>query len=226
MCIRTYLLGIGFFCSTTFAGSMGSLITEPYNGLYVGGNVGVANLLDKESTLYAPGLYDRHQFSATGFLGGGLIGYDYSVTNYIKVGIEGFINGAALNVAAEQQYSTYPSFKANMRYNTGVRIIPGYEFSPSTIVHIILGYSYGKFNISDNGNYGFINKGLSGNGFQSGLGINVPCYFKNLSLRGDVIYTTYGSKTSLGLSTALAPQNYYNNFATIEGNLSLIYKFL
>lgn len=56
--------------------------------------------------------------------------------------------------------------------------------------------------------------------------MKVPCHFKNLSLRGDVIYTTYGSDTSLGQSVTYAPQNYHNNFAIIEGNLSLIYKFL
>ena len=76
------------------------------------------------------------------------------------------------------------------------------------------------------GDYGFIKTGISANGFQSGLGMKIPCYFKNLFLRGDVMYTTYGSKTSLGLSSSLTPLNYHNNFATLEGNLSLIYKFL
>lgn len=47
-----------------------------------------------------------------------------------------------------------------MRYNTGVRILPAYEFSPGTIGHILLGYSYGKFKISDNGVYGYINTAI------------------------------------------------------------------
>ncbi len=223
---RIYLFGIGLLSSTVFAGTMGPVvITEPSSGFYIGGDIGVANLTDKESTPYAPGLYDMHQFSSTGFVGGGLIGYDLSVMDRIKLGVEGFINGSALNIAAEQKYETQPSFNANMRYSAGVRLLPGYEFSRGTVGHVILGYSYGKFNLKDTGNYGFIDTGLSRNGFQAGLGFKVPCHLKNLSLRGDMIYTTYGSSMSLGQSTSLAPQNYNNTFATLEGTLSLVYKF-
>ena len=224
--MRKLYLGLSLICSTTtFAGSMG--LTNPvlFNGFYAGGSIGAANLINKESTLYEPGLYDRHQFSATGVVGGGLLGYDYSFTETIKLGVEGFINATGLNVAAEQKYVPYSSFNANMRYNTGVRILPGYAFSPGTIGHLLLGYSYGKFNIKDNGNYGYIDKGISSNGFQTGLGFSVPCYFKNLSLRADTIYTKYSPNTALGLSTSLAPQNYHDDFSTIEANLSLIYKF-
>ena len=223
-----YLFGLGLLCSIpAFAGSMGELISLPgYNGLYLGGDIGFANLIDKQSTLYIPGAYDKHQLSATGFVGGGMLGYDYSLMERIKLGVEGFINGTALNLSTQQLYTPHVSYNSNMRYTAGVRLLPGYEFSPATIGHLMLGYSYGSFNIKDNGDYGFINTGLASNGFQSGLGLNVPCHFKNLSLRGDVVYTTYSAKTSDGLSPTLLSQNYYNNFATIEGNLSLIYKFL
>lgn len=226
MHIRTGLLCTSLMCALpAFSGTMGAVVL-PYNGLYIAGDIGVANLLDKESTLFAPDSYDVHQLSSTGFVGGGMIGYDYSVTEKVRFGVEGFINAAALNVAAEQQYGTYPSYRANMRYDAGVRILPGYEFTPGTVGHVLLGYAYGKFNIKDNGDYGYIDKGISANGFQAGLGMVVPCYFQNLSLRGDALYSTYGSHTSAGLSSTLAPLNYNNNFATIEGNLALVYKFL
>jgi hypothetical protein len=225
MRIQMYLLGVGLFCTTAFAGSMGPVI-DAYNGFYVGGDIGVANLIDSESTPYEPFLYDRHQFSATGFVGGGMVGYDFQAFDRIRVGIEGFINGTALNIAAKQNYAPFPSFDANMRYNAGVRVLPGLAFSHDTVGYVLLGYSYGRFNIHDNGNYGFIDQGISNNGFQSGLGVKVPCYFNNFFLRGDVMYTSYGNRDSLGLSTSFTPQYYYNNFATIEATLSLIYKFL
>ncbi len=225
---RMFFLGLGLCSSVSlYAGTMGPLLSiEPYNGFYIGADVGVANLMDKESTPYLPGVYDRHQFSATGLVGGGLLGYDYSVNERIKLGIEGFINATALNSAAEQHYSSFSSYNVNMKYNTGARVLPGYEFSPGTVGHILLGYSYGKFNIKDNGDYGFIDKGLSANGFQAGLGFNVPLHYKNLSLRGDVLYTGYGANNSLGLSSSLTPENYYNHFSVIEGNLALVYKYL
>lgn len=219
-------LGIGLFCSSVYAGTMGPDMIQAFDGFYIGGTVGVANFLDKESTLYTPGLYDRHQLSATGFIGGGIVGYDYSVTNRIKLGIEGFINGNSLNTAAEQKYAPIPSFNASMPYNAGVRLIPGYELTPGTIGQVFLGYSYGTIHIKDNGNYGYIDTNLLNSGFQTGLGIYLPCIFQNVSLRASMLYTSYGTNTSLGLSTSFTPQNYYDNFASLEGNLSLIYKFL
>lgn len=73
---RGCLLGIGFVCSATaLAGSVGPIASvKPYDGFYVAGDIGVANLIDKESTLYLPGQYDNHQFSSTGFVGGGMVG--------------------------------------------------------------------------------------------------------------------------------------------------------
>jgi hypothetical protein len=223
---RLSVFSMGLVCSSVvFAGAMGPVsLNKSYDGFYIAGDIGVANLVDKESTPYQINLYDRHQFSATGIVGGGMVGYDYSPMDAIKLGVEGFINAVGLNVAAESQY-TANSFNANMRYDAGVRLLPGYEFSPGTIGHILLGYAYGKFNINDNGNYGFIDKGISANGFQAGLGVKAPCFSEHLTLRGDAIYTVYGSNTTAGLSPTLTPQNYYNNFATIEGNLSLVYKF-
>lgn len=224
---RMFFLGLGLCTSgAAFAGTMGPISAEPYDGFYLGADIGVANLMDKESTPYQPGVYDRHQFGATGLVGGGMIGYDYSVNERFKLGLEGFINATALNLAAEQLYNPFPSYNVSMRYNTGVRVLPGYEFSPGTIGHVLLGYSYGQLHINDNGDYGYIDRNIAANGFQAGLGLNVPFYLKNLSLRGDLIYSNYGTYNSLGSSTSFTPQNYSNNFSVLEGNLSLVYKCL
>lgn len=225
MRIRQTILWLSVFLSSNlFAGTMG--VIEYYDGFYLGGSLGIANLMDKESTLYATDAWDRHQFATTGISGGGILGYDFSIIPQVKLGIEGFINGTDLNIAARQYYDTQASYRVNMNYNTGIRILPGLELAPGTLAHVILGYAYGKLNIKDNGDYGYINTGISANGFQAGLGFQLPCYFSGLSIRGDLIYTTYGSRTSLGLSPSLTPQNYYNNFSTMEGNLALVYKFL
>lgn len=224
MSIKTYLV-MGLMCCTpALAGTMGE-IQSSASGFYIGGGIGIANLIDRESTPYAANFYDRHDFSSTGFLGGGLLGYDINFGQNLLLGLEGFINGSSLNVAAEQQYGTLPSYNASMQYNMGLRLLPAYEFSPGNSGHILLGYSYGRFTIQDDGNYGYINKKLSGNGFQGGLGVTLG-YSSALSLRADMIYTLYGKNNSLGWSNSISPQNYSNHFASLEGDLALVYQFL
>lgn len=44
------------------------------------------------------------------------------------------------------------------------------EFFADATGHIILGYTNGKFTVSDNGVYGYINTGYNKSGFQTGLG--------------------------------------------------------
>lgn len=203
------------------AGTMGAE-EQPllYNGLYLGLSIGASDLIDKESTAN-----DLHHFSSTGIIGGGLVGYDHSIDQKLKLGLEWFMNANGMNVAAKQNYGNKPSYKANSRYTVGFHLLPGYEFNPGTVGHVLLGYAYNKFNISDNGNYGFINDQFKRSGFQCGLGAktNLP---KQFALRGDVVYTGYAPQTSYGISAEppFLTQLYNNNFATVEASMTLLYK--
>lgn len=212
------------FSGLSFAGSMGEQQALPYDGLYVGGDVGVSNLTDRQST--SPSSPATHQLGATGAVGGGVVGYDYRWSDNLNLGVEWFMNGTGLNVAAEQFYAAFPAYTANMRYDLGVRVLPGYELSPGTVGHVLLGYANGKFHIQDNGDFGVVNQSFSKSGFQSGLGIRTPI-LGGLSIRGDLLYTIYASQTTAGVTTSspATVQNYQNSFATLEGNLTLLYKF-
>ncbi len=161
-----------------------------------------------------------------GIVGGGLLGYDFTLLNQLKLGLEGFGYADGINLLTRQNYSPQTSYNVNIRRNGGVRLLPGYEFTPGTIAHVIVGYSYATFNANDNGDYGLLSTHFSKNGFQGGLGVKTPL-FKNLSIRGDMLYTTYSAQTSYGVTTTVpsSVQTYRNQLATWEGNLSLIYKF-
>lgn len=195
-----------------------------FDNFYAGANVGAASLIDKESTNNP--IHDSHDLSALGIVGGGLAGFDFTLRDKLKLGIEGFANAANVNISDNQNYTPVTSYTVNMRNNFGVRLLPGYEFTPGTIGHVILGYSAAKFEINDNGNYGIVNSQFRQNGFQYGLGL-VVALFKHLSLRTDVLYTSYGSQTSQGVTTTTpsTTQNYRNNLSTLEGNLAFIFKF-
>lgn len=212
------------FNAVVYAGSMGSnAISCPDQGLYVGGNIGLLNLNDRESTSSPVA---SHQLGATGINGGGLVGYDYSISDRFKMGAEWFMNAVGNSVAAEELYSPFASYTAKMRYEVGLRVLPRYALAPCTFAHLILGYSNGSFAINDNGDFGFINKKFSRNGFQVGLGAMTSIWsYQPLFLRADLIYANYGSNNAYGTTSQNQQQIYTNNFSTIAGNLALIYQF-
>lgn len=212
------------FSHCVFAGESSQSSCHHYDGFYLGANLGVSSLSDKESTNNP--IHDVHYLGAAGIIGGGLLGYDFTLKEQWKLGLEGFINATDITLSDNQNYAPQTSYTVDMYYNTGLRLLPGYEFTPRTIGHLIIGYSYAKFAIKDNGNYGTINTQFQSNGLQLGLGMNT-IVFNNFSLRADMLYTLYASQSSKGLTTTTPPsiQVYSNNLSTLEGNLALIYKF-
>jgi hypothetical protein len=205
--------------SLSIAGEMGNVDTNwIQNGFYVAGEVGVAGLVDKESHSSSP---ETHQLGALGIIGGGYAGYEYGFKRY-GLALEFFADATGLNTAITHEPYTYHHHQS---YDLGVRVLPEYAFTPTLTGHIVLGYTNGKFNISDNGVYGYINTGYNKSGFQTGLGFTSVLQ-NNISLRLDAIYDIYASQSSMGL--CLTPgtiQLYKNTFSTLSGELSLIYKF-
>lgn len=211
------------FANTVFAGDMGEPLINN-DGFYIGADMGVADLIDSQST---SGPATAHQMSGTGIVGGGVIGYDYSITELFTIGLEGFINANGLNASNSTLSSPISTYKINARYNGGMRLLPGYQITSNTTTHLLIGYSNAQFNIKDTGDYGFINKQFNKSGFQCGLGMKT-LLSSRLSIRADGLYTTYSRASNLGASNTVGytSQMYHNNFNTLEGNLTLIYKFV
>lgn len=205
-----------------YCGTMGAQNT-PYNGAYIGGTLGVVNLINPTNTTYP---LAAHQMGDTGVLGGGLIGYDYSVSETIKVGFEGFANAIGLDSSSIQLYDPVTSYRVQSRYNFGARVLPGYQLPGGAVGYVVLGYTNNGYKITDDGDYGYINQSGNTNGFQCGLGMKTPLKGR-LSLRADALYSIYQSTSNTGLSnlTPPGPQIYNNNFSTLEGDLTLLYKF-
>lgn len=210
------------FAQSAISGSTGRVL-GPYDGLYMGGDIGVSNLVDSTSTT-SP--LAGHHMSSTGIVGGGLIGYDYSLTGHIKLGFEGFAHANGLNASSVQLYSPVARYQVSSRYNLGARLLPGYSLDERSTGHLLLGYTYAKFNVMDNGNYGYIDQNFYKSGFQCGLGMKTHVTQK-LSLRADALYSTYAHASNRGTSN-IAPygqQTYHNNFSMLEGDLTLLYQF-
>ncbi len=193
------------------------------NATYIGASVGVASLASNETT-HEPQIIN-HKLSNTGFSGGGLLGYEYSITNDVKLGIEGFVNANTQQLTALHLYDDITSYHLKARYNVGLRILPAYAFISDAIAHVILGYSNAQFTIQDNGDFGFINEHFNKNGFQSGVGI-ISKISPSVSIRLDGLYTKYRPDSRKGIRASFPIVQYYqNNMSTLELNLMLIYNF-
>ena len=207
--------------STAFCGVMGDYNT--YDGIYIGGDIGISDLNNSVTTYYPS---SSQHLAATGIVGGALIGYDFTVPTLdrFKIGIEFLANAAGLNVGSATDNHT--SFTTSSRYNLAPRVLPGFLFYDKVVGHIIIGYTNGNFKIEDTGVHGFINKTVNLSGFQIGLGMKVELV-QDFTLRADTVYSIYQSYSINGASNnnLYSYQRYTNEPSTLEGNLILIYKF-
>jgi hypothetical protein len=236
LCVKkTVVLGLLLGCGTAMAGGMTAEPVQPvsnYDGFYIGADVGGGALLASNSwTETVPGVVTQTNSGRRGYagiVGGGLLGYDFTLYDHFKLGLEGFITADQLPITSYVSSSSVAySYTSNnkLRYNWGVRAIPGYEFSEGTVAHIILGYSKGYFSYSNTSTYASLSGNYNRNGFQFGMGITTPL-FSHVSFGVDAIGTWYGSNTITGTGTSSSTNTWTNKLGTLEGLASLRYKFV
>lgn len=194
-----------------------------YDGIYVGGDIGVSNLNNAVTTYYPS---SSQHLASTGIVGGVLIGYDYTVPTLdrFKIGIEFLANAAGLNTGTRLNNQT--AFTTKSRYNLAPRVLPGFLFYDKVVGHLIIGYTNAYFSYQDTGTHGYLNKSVNQSGFQAGLGMKVEL-IQDFTLRIDTVYSTYQTYSVNGTSNnnLYSYQRYTNDPSTLEGNLILIYKF-
>lgn len=185
------------------------------NGFYVGGGVGANNLFDRVTVSENGNLNSGN----TGFIGGIFAGYDWQLPYCYDLALEVFGDSTTARIK-DYQTSNQASLELKYRYNYGLRVLPGYRVSPNSVVYLVLGGVDGHFKMTDSGYYSVANDTFNTVGYQLGIGAS-SALWKNLSLRGDGIYTSYNANSLNGSSNI----NYHNNISTIDVMLSLSYKF-
>lgn len=147
-----------------------------------------------------------------GILGSLFGGYTYHFDNRFNLGGEIFGDARSAKYKNDSNYDS--TYRGQLRYSYGLRIMPGYQVNPRTSLHVLLGYVRGNFkstwNDTDISNL---------NGFQVGVGskLNLTTHF---GLRGDVIYSQYQNKT-----VSLNGYSFKNSVSTLDGIVSLVYSF-
>lgn len=213
------LLGIS---NAAFCGGMANVeMPSDYDGLYIGLDVTVGDFNAEITTSYPSGYINLSDINVSG---GGLIGYDFTIYDRFKLGLE-FLGNANAYSASAQRFREGTALSAQQRYNLAVRGLPGFLFYPGVVGHMILGYSNAYTTIKDNGQDGFITKSGNQSGFQGGLGMKVelPAGF---TFRGDIVYSIYGTLSGNGGSNnnLYEFQHYSASPSVIEGTLSILYK--
>lgn len=222
-------LTIAVLCHSVFSGTMGPNQIEYPNGFYVGGTIGVSDLQDTANHEVQP---ETHHLGGFGILGGGILGYQWNFASQFTISLEGFANASGLNTSIQHYDQSTGmqdnSEKMHSRYNAGIRVMPGIQFSPQQEAHLIIGYSNANFKHTDNGTYGFIDTDCNKNGIQAGAGWKTGFFNPAVLIRLDVLYTNYQGQRSIGLGlpdSGSIFQFYNNQFNTLEADLSLIYQF-
>src|SRR3990167_8087965 len=126
---KTVVLGLLMSCGTAMGG----------------GAAFISHYTSTESLSFLTGTSTANRSGMEGIIGGGLLGYDFTLYNHFKLGLEGFITDDQLGPNTSFAVTSavpYAAVSVNkLRYNWGFRALPGYEFSTGTVTHLILGYS-------------------------------------------------------------------------------------
>jgi len=204
------------------------------DGFYAGIGAGASsfnNILSTANNAIASNVISNSSgdMGSTGVIGSLFAGYNFSFANKCNLGLEAFSNIMSTSTTHNMNTTSAiaiitQDLKISSRYTYGLRILPGYEITPDTTGHIILGYARGNFKITNNGKFNNISATFNSNGLQTGLGFTTAIT-KNLALGLDAIYTTYASQTVNGLTASGTPLTYKNKPYTLEGIVSLQYKF-
>ncbi|MCD6047283.1 MAG: hypothetical protein K0S08_930 [Gammaproteobacteria bacterium] len=196
------------------------------DGFYVGAGIGGTGFHDKvDNTLTVDGVTETSSsdHGNLGVLGGLLAGYTWNFANQFNLGVEGFANATSAKISHTSMDGDTTNVKA--RYNYGVRLVPGYQVTPDTDVHAIVGYVRGNFKAeaTDADTGASASKTQNLNGFQLGVGSGTNVA-KNVVVRGDIIYSGYQNKTN-SFSDGVVSLSNKNKFNTLDGVVSVAYKF-
>jgi len=190
-------------------------------GIYLGGTVGATNFNDTVSINNTSGT--PPMLGQLGFMGGGVVGYEKPITNHFHLGVEFFGNGTTSKPSLTDA-ATGLKFTSRYQANYGVRALSGYQLTPSTLAHLIVGYTRGAIRFTDTGaaTSAGAAESFSSNGYEIGLG-GVTELMSNVFIRKDVIFSGYTSHT---VYANIGPITYNNhNINTADALLILLYRF-
>jgi len=191
------------------------------DGFYLGAGLGGSGLFDDITTTDVSNAANNGQMDSGkfGFLGDVYAGYEMNLSDQFVLGGEAFLQGSSSNIRVTDVTG---SATLKRRYGYGVRILPGYQFTPDTRGFLVLGYLHDNFKLTDDGLLDpNVNQNFGANAVQMGVG-TMTALSNNLGLRADILYNDYQKKT---VTVSATGDTYKNSLGSFDGVVSLLYRF-
>jgi outer membrane immunogenic protein len=199
-----------------------------WTGVYVGGQIGYAWGSDKVSVPFiaAAGFGDFASASPQGLIGGGHIGYNYQVNQFV-LGLEGDVEGTDIrnNIAS---FGTGTVYGTRVPLEASIRGRLGYAWD-RTLFYVTGGAAFGDINHTYTSATGFVVPVVPGAfsrsstkvGWTVGAGVEYALS-NNWSVRGEYRYTDFSHQSDLIFGTFANPSHHLTEHAVRVG---FSYKF-
>jgi outer membrane immunogenic protein len=197
-----------------------------WTGFYIGGDIGYAWGRDSVNTpFFAGGVADFASNSPQGVIGGGHIGYNYQINQFV-LGIEGDVQGTNFrnNIAS---FATGSVYGTNVPIEASVRGRIGYAWDRA-LFYATGGAAFGDIKHTYTGGLiapvafgGVVSTEKTQVGWTVGGGVEYALS-NNWSVRGEYRYTDFGNQTDTVLFTGATPQHHLIEHAVRVG---FSYKF-
>lgn len=191
-----------------------------WTGVYLGGDIGYAWGTDRVSALF-----DAISSSPQGVVGGGHIGYNYQINQFV-LGLEGDVQGANFRNNIVGPF-TGTAYYTNVPIQGSVRGRLGFAWD-RTLFYVTGGAAFADVDHSYYGGlvtaglpFGYFNRSSARVGWTVGAGVEYALS-NNWSVRGEYRYSDFGSSTDTVFGTFSSPYHKLEQHAVRVG---FSYKF-
>jgi outer membrane immunogenic protein len=155
--------------------------------------------------------------NASGFVGGGYLGYGQYFNDVYYLGAEIFVNGSNANSASTASQTSIAGVtnsvysKVSVGTSYGISLLPGVKVNDASLLYVRLGYNRahikGQSQVVSN-NVTLLDSSTSSwrSGFNYGLGMEMA-FYQNWSVRGEFTHTNYSSFSSSVTNTTYSPSD-------------------
>ena len=167
-----------------------------WSGFFIGAYGGAGAIVD-DLSLPGIGAGNFNGVGGEGWTGGGLLGFDYRISPMVVVGVQADVGSTGLRTSLDIPALGGKLVSAEPDLTASASLRLGYLPTPQTLLYLIGGYSYARYNVDIKGALA----GLLGasdfaqnySGFHVGAGIETKLT-QNLTGRIEYRYTQYGGE--------------------------------
>jgi outer membrane immunogenic protein len=186
------------------------MMAPSWTGFYIGGYIGAGAIVNELDILGGVVNYDG--VGGEGAVYGGLIGFNYQVGPQMVIGLQGEIGGTDMEHELAGPFGGL-TVDAEPKTTASVSARAGWLTTPDTLLYLIAGWSYAKYDVDIGLFGGSANFKEKYNGWHAGAGIETRLTH-NLTARVEYRFTQYGDEDwDTGGFIEVEPSSHVGTFA-------------